>query len=188
MSDKYKIYDPDRSYFLTMTVIGWIDLFSRKNHKLLIVDSLKYCQNHKGLLVYGWCLMPSHLHLIAGSNGKYNLSDILRDFKKFTSKHLIQQIKEEPESRRDWLLRYFAFQAKVLKRIENYKVWKDGNHSEIIYSSAFFHEKLKYIHDNPVKAKIVEFPEEYIFSSARNYADREFLIDVILESTELKTY
>jgi putative transposase len=58
MSDKYKITEKDRPYFITMTVVGWIDVFTRKNHKLVIVDSLKYCQEHKGLEIYGWCPLP----------------------------------------------------------------------------------------------------------------------------------
>jgi len=52
MSDKYKIYEADKAYFITMTVVGWIDLFTRKNHKLVIVNSLKYCQKEKGLAIY----------------------------------------------------------------------------------------------------------------------------------------
>ena len=60
----------DHAYFLTMTVVDWIDLFTLPNHKQLIVDSLKYCCEHKGLHIYGWCLMPSHLHLIANTEGK----------------------------------------------------------------------------------------------------------------------
>jgi len=180
--------DLEKPYFLTMTIVGWIDLFTAKNHKLLIVDSLKYCQQHKGLLLYAWCLMSNHMHLIAGAEGKLALSEILRDFKKFTSKQLIQQITNEPESRRDWLLRYFSFQSMHLKRIKNYKIWQDGNHAEIIYSSNFFHKKLNYIHNNPVKALIVQYPEEYMFSSARNYAHKEYLIEIILESQELITY
>jgi putative transposase len=65
MSDKYKIKDKDRPYFLTLTVVGWIDVFSRPNHKSVITDSLKYCQEFKGLEIYGWCLMTNHLHMIA---------------------------------------------------------------------------------------------------------------------------
>jgi REP element-mobilizing transposase RayT len=65
MSESYKIYDKDRAYFLTMTVVGWIDLFTRPNHKLLLIESLKYCQKNKGLELYGYCIMSSHIHLIA---------------------------------------------------------------------------------------------------------------------------
>ena len=102
MSEKYKIWDQEKAYFLTLTVVGWIDVFTKRNHKITIIDSLKYCQKEKGLELFGYCLMPSHLHLLARSEGMFTLSDILRDFKKFTSKALIKQILSEPESRRDW--------------------------------------------------------------------------------------
>jgi putative transposase len=80
MSDKYKIANADGAYFLTLTVAGWIDVFTRKNHKLTVVESLKYCQQNKGLVIFGWCLMPSHLHLIARAEGEATMSDIIRDF------------------------------------------------------------------------------------------------------------
>jgi hypothetical protein len=81
----------------------------------------------------------------------------------------------------------FKYQGKFLKRISNYKVWQDGNHAEIILTPQFFYEKLNYIHQNPVKEMIVDKPEDYVFSSARNYAERDSLIDVILETARLIT-
>ena len=188
MSDKYKIWEDNKAYFLTMTVVNWIDVFSRKNHKMLLVDSLKYCQQNKGLAIFGWCLMTNHLHLIARADGEPTLSEILRDFKKYTSKKIVQQIIDEPESRRKWLLSDFEYAGRYLKRIKNFKFWQDGNHAEVIYSAKFFHQKLNYIHKNPVKAMIVEYPEEYLFSSARNYAGRTALIDIIEESSRLITF
>lgn len=81
-------------HFVTMTVVGWIDVFTRENHKMAIVDSLKYCQQTKGLEIYGWCLMSSHLHMIISAKNDFNLSDVLRDFKKFTSKEIIRLVKK----------------------------------------------------------------------------------------------
>jgi REP element-mobilizing transposase RayT len=188
MSDKYKMHEQEKAYFLTMTVVGWIDVFTRKNHKFAIVDSLKYCQKHKGLEIYAWCLMPSHLHLIVRSTGTIELADIIRDFKKFTSRKIVSQIEEEPESRKEWMLRYFEYSGKHLKAIRKYKFWQSGNHAEIIYSVRFFYNTLAYIHNNPVKDMIVEKPEDYMFSSARNYASLDSLLDIVLESPRLITY
>src|SRR5690606_24036952 len=100
VSDKYKIREQDKPYFITMTTVGWIDVFTRLNQKLAIVESLKYCQQHKGLIIYAWCLMPSHLHAIVQVSNGGKLTDVLRDFKKFTSKRIVQLILAEPESRR----------------------------------------------------------------------------------------
>lgn len=188
MSDKYKIANPDGAYFLTLTIVGWLDVFTRKNHKLTVIDSLKYCQQNKGLAIFGWCLMPSHLHLIARAEGKDTMSDILRDFKKFTARKIIGQIQEEPESRREWMLSYFEHAGKHLKRIEKYKFWQDGSQAKEIFGKQFFYEKLEYIHNNPVEEMIVTKPEDYLFSSARNYAGLNNLLDIIMESSRQVTY
>jgi putative transposase len=167
MSEKYKFYDPSGIYFVTITTVGWVDLFTRSELKHVVIDSLRHCQNAKGLVIHAWCLMPSHLHLIISSEN--NLSDILRDFKKFTSKELITTIKRINESRKGWILDLFSEVADHLKRVKNYKVWQDGNHPEILTSAKFIRQKLNYLHNNPVKDEIVDEPEDYRFSSARDY-------------------
>lgn len=187
MSEKYKIFDDLKAYFVTLTVVDWVDVFIRKAYKLKIIESLRYCQRYKGLEIYGWCLMSNHLHMIVRAIGKQTLSEILRDFKKFTAKAIIASITELPESRRQWMLARFEYKGKFLKRIEKYKFWQDGNHAEVILTPDFFYQKLKYIHMNPVREMVVCRPEEYWFSSARNYAGLDFLIDVVLETPELIT-
>jgi putative transposase len=168
MSEKYKFLNKDGMYFVTMSTVGWVDLFTRWELKHVIIDSLRYCQKEKGLIIHAWCLMPSHLHMIV-STSQENLSDIMRDFKKYTAKELIKTIERINESRRGWILELFSEVADHLKRVSNYKVWQDGNHPELLYSAKFTQQKLKYIHDNPVAAEIVDEPEEYRYSSARNY-------------------
>jgi len=188
MSDKYKIRDNEKVYFVTITTVGWVDIFTRKEQKLLIVNSLKYCQKNKGLVIFAYCLMPSHIHMICKADTDFNLSDILRDFKTFTSKNIIKQIIEEPESRREWMLAYFANACSHLKGNQKYKVWQDGNQAKEIFSSNFLYEKLKYIHNNPVQDLIVGNPEDYLFSSARNYAGLDGNLDIVLLDNQLITY
>jgi putative transposase len=178
LSDKCKIRDNNKAYFITSTVVGWVDVFTRPNHKMLIVKSLGHCIKNKGLTIYAWCLMSSHLHLICRAKEGFHLSDILRDFKSYTSKKIIEQIKNEPESRREWMLDYFLKACEHLKTGQKYKLWQDGNHSEEIFSNSFLYEKLDYLHNNPVKEMIVENAWDYLYSSARNYADKEGLLDV----------
>jgi len=188
MSEKYKMFEVDKAYFLTITVVDWIDVFTRKTYKLRIVSALKYCQQFKGLEIYGWCLMSNHLHMIVKAVGKQTLSEIIRDFKKFTSRTLVNDILDEPESRRDWMMNRFGYNGRFLKRIEGYKLWQDGNHPEIIFTPGFFYEKLNYIHQNPVRQMIVEKPEDYYFSSARNYAGLESMLPIVVETIQLKSY
>ncbi|MDR6968835.1 REP element-mobilizing transposase RayT [Flavobacterium arsenatis] len=180
MSTKYKATTTDEAYFITITTVGWIDVFTRFNQKQALIESLKYCQTHKGLEVYAYCLMHSHIHLLCKATNGFILSDVMRDFKKFTSKKIIQLILDEPESRREWMLDYFKKACEHLKKERQYKVWQDGYHAEAIFSNKFIRQKTDYIHNNPVKEKIVTQPEDYYFSSARNYAGLDNDLEIVL--------
>ena len=166
MSSGYQIDDQYGTYFITPTIVDWVDLFSRQIYRDIIIDSLKYCIEQKGLVVYGYVLMTNHLHLIVRSqSGK--LSRTIQDFKKFTASSMIDAIKTEPESRKDWLLHRFQWNATLHQRGSDHQVWTHENHAEAIFSEKFFNQKLNYIHNNPVRAGWVENPEEYIYSSAK---------------------
>jgi len=167
-------------YFLTTTVVDWVDVFSRPCYKHIIVESLRYYQREKGLEIYGWVLMSNHMHMIASANEGLNLSDIIRDFKKYTSKALTSSIKEENESRREWMLNRFEYAGRNDKKIKYYKFCQDGNDEQLIYLYDFFKQKLDYIHQNPVRAELVEEPHHYIYSSAKNYAGERGLLDVVI--------
>lgn len=178
MSTKYKATEIEKAYFITITTIGWVDIFTRLNQKYVIINALKYCQENKGLTIFAYCLMPSHLHLFCRADVTFSLSEIMRDFKKYTSKKIIQTILEEPESRREWLLDYFKKSCEHLARQQSYKIWQDGYHAEEIFSNRWIREKINYIHQNPVKEKIVTEPENYYFSSSRNYADLDSALEI----------
>jgi len=124
--------------------------------------------------------MHSHIHLLCKAKNGFILSDVMPDFKKFTSKKIIQTIQDEPESRRECMLDYFKKACEHLKQNHQYKVWQNGYHAEHIYSNKFIKQKMDYIHNNPVNHKIVILPEDYYFSAARNYADLDNDLNVIL--------
>ena len=122
MSHAYQIHMQDAAYFLTMWAIEWIDILMRAEHKQIICDSLNFCVEHKGLEIYAYVIMSSHLHLIASAkNG--NLSDVIRDFKKFTSAMLIKEIIEGKESRRDCLLEIINEGGKKQTKKSINQVW-----------------------------------------------------------------
>ena len=97
-------------YFTTSTVIDWVDIFTRASYRHIVVDSLTYCQQAKGLKIYAWVLMSNHLHMVVSTEGKQTIGEILRDFKKFTNKKILKTLEEdEHESRRTWMLDRFRF-------------------------------------------------------------------------------
>ena len=176
--DKYKITDQNALYFLTLTVVDWVDVFTRKIYKQDIVESLSFCQQKKGLSVYAWCIMSNHIHLICRAKDNFRLSDILRDFKKFTAKKIIERIKNEPESRRAWLLHRFKYAAKFKNQNPEFMFWNKSNHAVLLDTNNMMDERLNYIHQNPVEAGIVDEPECYIYSSARDYSGRKGLLEI----------
>jgi putative transposase len=180
--DQYYIRDQHALYFLTPTIINWLDVFIRPEYKYIIVDSLNYCINNKGLIVYAWCLMTSHMHLIVSSSEPNRLSDTIRDFKKYTANTIIKMIKERPESRRLYLLNQFEDAGLSDKRITKYKFWQESNHAVELdpFKPDIIDQKINYIHYNPVEAGIVSNPVDYLFSSARDYADIKGLVKVII--------
>ena len=156
-----------------MTIVEWVDVFSRKEQREIIVNALKYCIAEKGLNVYSYCIMTNHLHLIVNNNEPFQLKDTIRDFKKFTSKAIIAEIISGTESRREWMLKIFAVAGNKTAKNKTYKVWQTGNHALELYSPKFTWIKINYIHQNPVKAGFVGSAEEWSYSSASNYADKE---------------
>jgi REP element-mobilizing transposase RayT len=122
-ADNYFIKDQNGVYFLTFTVTDWIDVFTRKEYKFVIVDSLNYCAVNKGIEIFAWCLMSNHLHLVCRAIDDYRLSDFIRDFKKFTAKEIIKYLETIPESRKHWMLKGFEYAGKDDNRIKKYKFW-----------------------------------------------------------------
>lgn len=168
MSEKYKFADPEGTYFVTTTAVGWVDVFTRPELKRIVINSLRHCQREKGLRIHAWVLMPSHLHMIISTVGD-PLEGIMRDFKTFTSKEIIMVVDTVVESRRGWMLELFGEVVDHLRRVSHHKVWQDGNHPILLTKPNLTRQKLDYIHNNPVAAEIVDEPEEYKYSSARDY-------------------
>jgi REP element-mobilizing transposase RayT len=174
MSTKYRCQTEESLYFVTITVKHWIDVFTRRGYKDILIESFIYCQKEKGLEIFAWVIMSNHLHLIVRAKEGYLLSDILRDFKKFTSKQIIKAIEENPqESRKEWLVR-------ALKTKDGNQFWQVGSHPIELWSNAVIDEKLNYLHQNPVKSGYVFHAEDYIYSSAGNYAGGKGLIEICL--------
>jgi REP element-mobilizing transposase RayT len=117
MEEGYVTRNQKLPHFITLTVVDWIDVFSRKVYRDEVIASLDYCIKNKGMVLYGYVIMSNHIHMvIQSSEGK--LSDLIRDFKKFTARAILIKIETEPESRREWMLERFEWQLKVIREIK----------------------------------------------------------------------
>ena len=123
------------------------------------------------MIIFGYCIMPSHIHLIFRSgNGKP--SELIRDFKGFTSRNLLRAIQENnQESRQEWMLWMFKKAGDKNSNVKEYQFWQQHSQPIEIWSLKVFEQKLNYIHQNPVESGFVIEPCEWKYSSARNYCD-----------------
>ena len=172
MSVKYKIRYQHGLNFVTCSIAGWVDIFSRQYYRDLVLESWRYCQQHKGLQIHAFVFMPNHLHLIVSCRKPYLLRDVMRDWKHFTAKRILEYLKnpKQPESRKEWLLYLFSYFALGKKHKQEYQIWQHDNHPIELFSEAVIAQKLDYIHLNPVRAGLVELPEQWVYSSAPFYA------------------
>ena len=177
MSEAYKTRDPDAIYFLTFQVVFWLDVFTRQSYRDIFINSLIYCRKHKHLKVFAYVIMSNHVHLILKSQ-RGNLSDTIRDMKKFTANRILEEIENGTESRKKWLLNEMAFAARKHKRNSTYQFWTHDNHAVELSTNEMIDQRLNYTHQNPVRAGIVEKEEDYLYSSARNYCDG---LDALME-------
>jgi len=185
MSTGYKIAEGTGAYYLTFHIVGWVDLFTRQSYRDIVIESLKYCLQNKGFDLFAYVIVSNHIHLLARSQSG-DLSGTIRDFKNYTSRKFIEILESNTESRREWMKMIFEYHGKFKNKQTN-QIWTHENHAEHIFSQQFIEQKITYIHNNPVRAGIVAKPYDYLYSSARNYADLENLIDVIKVDFQCKT-
>ncbi len=170
MGRKFAIYDTTKYHFVTFTVVNWIDIFIRDIYKEIFFESLKYCQENKGLEVCAYCMMTSHIHLILGVKDGFDLTDVIRDCKSYTSRHIRKAIEQNPqESRKEWLLHAFTWEGHLNPRNKDFQFWQQNNHPIVLDNPDKTQRCLNYIHANPVTANFVSKAEDWVWSSAKSY-------------------
>ena len=152
MSRNYKFNNPEALYFVSFAVVGWLDVFTRNEYKDLLLESLEFCQEKKGMEIHAWCIMTSHVHLIFRSIENQNPELLLGDFKCFTSRSVIKAIQENPkESRKEFLLEYFKKEAEKTSNTSTHQFWKHDNKPIELWCNEVIQQKIQYIHNNPVE-------------------------------------
>ncbi|MNS99573.1 Transposase IS200 like protein [compost metagenome] len=178
MSRKYKFYNGEGIYFVSFSVVYWIDLFTRADYNQCIVDNLNFYAS-KGMQIFGWCIMPSHIHLIfRDENGQPD--QLLGRFKSYTSKTLQQTIIEHPgESRKEWLLWMMKRAASSTSNVSNRMLWQHHNKPIELFSAPVFEQKMHYLHHNPVVAGYVTEAHHWKYSSAIDYCGSKGFVKLI---------
>jgi REP element-mobilizing transposase RayT len=169
---RYKFYEPTAPYFITCTTVNWLALFNDPLIVDILFESLNFLQQRKRLRVWAYVVMDNHVHLIISSPhpGKE-----IGDFKSYTARAIIDHLKAK---RALALLRMLSFYKLKHRRDRNYQIWQEGSHPEMIIYEDMLTQKVEYIHNNPVEKRFVEFPEHWLYSSARNFTGLSAFLEI----------
>ena len=169
MSRSYRVFTEQHyAYFVTWTLVDWVFLFDKDSYRQIILDSLNYLREAKKTQLNAFVIMASHVHAILWPDIGINLSDVVRDFKRFTSRKISEEA--ERENATDILTIFEKARSKNrAQAISTYQVWQEGSHPEAIFTEKFARQKMDSIHMNPVRAGLVETPDQWLYSSARAY-------------------
>ncbi|MCD4692783.1 MAG: transposase [Calditrichales bacterium] len=162
MRSRYKIYPDYNMYFITSSIVDWAPLIINNDLFSIILDSFKFCQKEKQLFFYGYVIMPNHFHILISMDEARNIPDTIRDMKRHTSLDISKYLSGlNKHNNLFWIKPFWGNKIN--------KIWQEGYHPKAIISEKMFSQKLNYIHNNPVKQGFVDKPENWKYSSARNY-------------------
>jgi len=171
---RYKIYDQQSAHFLTCTVVDWIPLFANPMAAEIVLDSLAYLQKHERITLWAYVIMENHVHLIASAD---YLSREISAFKSYTARQIVDMLKDTASYA---MLHRLRWHKRAHKRGREYQVWQEGSHPKELDGAAVIEQTIDYIHTNPVKRGYVDDTRHWRYSSARNYAREQGLIEVRL--------
>ena len=143
MSRNYKFHNPEGAYFVSFAFVEWIDVFTTNEYKDILPEGLSFSQKNKSMEIFAWCIMTNHVHLVFRSAGEYKPEDLLGDFKRYTSRKIVQAIIENPkESRKEWLLEQFKKAAEQSSNVNTYQFRRHDNKPIELWSNKVIAEKI----------------------------------------------
>jgi len=174
MSTKYKFSDNEATYFITSTIVDWVDVFTRDTYRDILLDSFRFCQKNQGLQIHAWVLMPNHFHMICSFINDADPGMVIKNIKSFTAIKIIDAIiNNDNECRKEWILDIFETNGKARKSNYRYQFWQHENHPILLDSPEKYWQRLLYLHENPVRAGFVYEPEHWMYSSAIDHYNGE---------------
>jgi putative transposase len=176
MRSRYKIIAPDDTYFVTSSIVNWVDIFTSDKYVKILTEAIKYNQGNRDLEIFAYVIMRNHFHLLCRS-GK--LRNIISSIKSYSAKGIIELLKEDKKYD---ILKIFEENKLPFKMDRKYQVWQEGFHPEEIIGEKMYNQKLEYIHGNPVIAEYVEDISEWKYSSVQDHLEgKQGLIKVDLD-------
>lgn len=169
-------------YFWTLTIKDWKYLLTEDNYKMIIIHSLYYLTQNELAKIYGYVIMPNHIHLIwqlLKMNGKESPK---ASFVKHTAHAFKSSLKTQGQSQYCCLQDFY-----IGTKEKQYEFWQRDPLAIPVYSRSVMLQKLDYMHKNPLVDKwhLSVTPEEYRYSSASYYATGIDEFDIVTHISEL---
>ena len=169
---RYRFCELEAPHFMTCTIVAWLPVFATRRFANIIFESWRYLQTERSIDIIAYVLMENHLHWIAVGP---DLGKRVGEFKSFTARTIIDTMKAMNYQTMLRELKYFKQRHKI---DQEFQLWQEGSHPQIIEHEDMMEQKVEYIHQNPVKRGYVDLPEHWRYSSARSYLGGEALLDV----------
>ncbi len=169
---RYRFSSEQRPHFLTNTVVAWLPVFSYPDYANIILDSCRFLQKERSIVILAWVIMENHLHWIATGP---ELAKRVGEFKSYTAKTILEKMKQNNASILLQELEYYKLRHRA---DQTYQLWQEGSHPKVIECDEVCWQKVEYTHNNPLRRGFVDQPEHWRYSSARSYMGMPGLIDV----------
>ncbi|MFH0991224.1 MAG: transposase [bacterium] len=169
---RYRFYETHQPYFMTMTVVDWLPLFSQPCFAEIILNSLQFIHIDRSVIIFAYVLLENHFHLIAHAD---KLPKVMKEFKSFTARKIIDRLEEKGHA---GMLKELQLRKCVHKKESMYQVWQEGSHPQLLSDETMLIQKIEYIHYNPVRRGYVDEPSHWRYSSARDYEGKKGLVEV----------
>jgi putative transposase len=169
---RFRVIEGVHTYFGTATVVNWLPIFSNPALSQVVLDSLQYLHDQRRLILHAYVLLENHLHIV-GSSADFSAE--IRNMKSFTARRIIDYLDQNAT---DFLLRDLRFARKSHKADQRYQLWQEGIHPQAILAEEVLKQKIEYLHYNPVRRGYVDCPEQWRYSSARQYSGQDCLVTI----------
>jgi len=162
-------------FFLTIKSVNGLPIILNERYYKIILDSLRFCRENKGLRIYAYTILLNHIHLVVMMEKEFSLSDTIGDFKKFTANQIFEQLKSDKQ---------FDLLNELRVNVRNDKnsdcrIWRRDCFPKVVETENFFLQKVNYIDLNPVKHNVVDNIEKYPYTSYHNhYCDHEVFLEI----------
>lgn len=172
MKSRYRAFEDGAVYFVTSSIVDWIPVFTSDQYYGILIEALSYRKKSNEMNLYAYVFMNSHFHLILSVE---ILSKFLKEFKSYTARRIIELLKKDEKLD---ILNQLRLKKISHKKSSDYQVWQEGYHPQQITSEEMFAQKLEYIHQNPLRANLVDNPEDWEYSSASNYINGKGILNI----------